>query len=418
MFALSARAANDDVRFGMITEGTSDHLRELRAIAGQGQVRHACKSMLALTLAAHAACGMRWGAFPAVQCPAAYFSLEDEAAIVMYRLRRIVEAYELPAQNVIDGLRIFDGTQTDPTLAVEVSELGIRKLIPTVGMDRIEQAVQDAGLIVIDNASDAFSGNENERRQVRGFIRMLAKMAQDHDAGVLLLSHIDKNAAKFGDGGNAYSGSTAWNNSVRSRLALQRDETGIVLVHQKSNFTREADPTILFAADHGVLVAQDARAAAATADLQAGKDADAVLQAVKVAIRAGATVSTAQAGPSTAWHTLRDYPELPDEFRTKEGRPRVSAALAKLVRDGRLFRATFKKADRHPGERFELPQNISERGSTGAAAESPTPPMRTPAPQVLAGEPLPAGVPHSRTTPALPQPCPRCDNEGCEWCRP
>ena len=46
MFALSARAANDDVRFGMIAEGTSDHLRELRAIAGQGQVRHACKATL------------------------------------------------------------------------------------------------------------------------------------------------------------------------------------------------------------------------------------------------------------------------------------------------------------------------------------------------------------------------------------
>ena len=46
MFALSVRAANDDIRYGMIADGTSDHLRELRAIAGQGEVRHHCMATL------------------------------------------------------------------------------------------------------------------------------------------------------------------------------------------------------------------------------------------------------------------------------------------------------------------------------------------------------------------------------------
>lgn len=46
MFALSARAANDEARHGLIAEGTLEHLRELRAIAGEGEVSHTCMATL------------------------------------------------------------------------------------------------------------------------------------------------------------------------------------------------------------------------------------------------------------------------------------------------------------------------------------------------------------------------------------
>ncbi|MGH8125982.1 MAG: AAA family ATPase, partial [Rhodanobacteraceae bacterium] len=77
--------------------------RESTLLGGHGGIG---KSMLALTLAAHVACGRKWGPFPAVQCRAAYISLEDEAPTVRYRLRRIVEAYNLPTEYIIDALTV------------------------------------------------------------------------------------------------------------------------------------------------------------------------------------------------------------------------------------------------------------------------------------------------------------------------
>lgn len=374
--------------------------RETTLLGGHGGIG---KSMLALTLAAHAACGRQWGPFRAVQCRAAYVSLEDEAATVRYRLRRIIEAYSLPAQSIIDALVVFDGADCDAAMVVETMQEGVRRLEPTVGMDRVATAVKGAGLIVIDNASDAYAGNENERRQVRSFIRLLTGIARENDAGLLLLAHVDKNAAKYGANGNSYSGSTAWHNSVRSRLALLKDDAGCIsLAHEKSQFSKEAEPVVLAFTGHGVLWPQDARAREATADQQADDDAAAVLTVVRLAIAAGETVSTAKGGSATAWHTLIDFPELAADYRTKEGRRRVNTALARLARDGRLVRSPYRKADRHPGERFELPQNIIERGSTGAVRESPIPPMRSPARTVGAGDQQDAGEMNSRTSPALP----------------
>jgi RecA-family ATPase len=185
--------------------------------------------------------------------------LEDEAATVRYRLRRIIEVYSLPPEHVIDALTVFDGSGCDAAMATETMQEGVRRLEPTVGMDRVAAAVKGAGLIVVDNASDAYAGNENERRQVRAFIRLLTGIARENDAGMLLLAHIDKSAAKYGANGNSYSGSTAWHNSVRSRLALLSEDGRITLTHEKAQFSQSADSVPMAFTDHGVLVPQDAR---------------------------------------------------------------------------------------------------------------------------------------------------------------
>ena len=64
---------------------------------------------------------------------------------------------------------------------------------------RARAAVVD--LLILDNASDAFGGDENSRRQVRAFIKGLTRMVRGHGGAVLLLAHIDKNAARFGGQG-------------------------------------------------------------------------------------------------------------------------------------------------------------------------------------------------------------------------
>jgi hypothetical protein len=319
------------------------------------------KSMLGLTMAAHVACGRGWASFAFESARAVFISLEDEALVVRYRLRRIIEAYQLPAAEVLANLRIFDGTDVEAALMVEATIGGVPRLVETPMMRLVVEAVTDAGLAMIDNASDAYAGGENTRLQVRSFMRRLTRIAKTNNAGVVLLAHVDKDAAKHGAKGNSYSGSTAWHNSARSRLALVEENGALELRHEKANFSQKAEPVRLRHAEHGVLVPMaDNGSRESAAALVAGADADAVLAVLAQAIEAGVTVPTANHGPVTTWHALATLPELGPQYRGAEGKRRVAAALVRLAREGRIVKVEYRKPDRHMGTRWELPQLAGE----------------------------------------------------------
>jgi RecA-family ATPase len=76
-------------------------------------------------------------------------------------------------------------------------------------------------LVVLDTLADLFGGDEVNRAKVRQFVAMLRAIAIDFETTVVLLSHPSVNGMSNGSG---ISGSTAWNNSVRSRLYMKRDD--------------------------------------------------------------------------------------------------------------------------------------------------------------------------------------------------
>lgn len=314
------------------------------------------KSILGLIVAAHAACGRPWGPFVVKHVRAVFISLEDDSDVVRFRLRKIVEEYDLPAAEVIAGLSIFDGTTADAALVTEVSEAGTRRLLRTPMFAEVVDAVAGAGLVVIDNASDAFDGDENNRRQVRAFVRYMAQMARNNNAGLVVLAHIDKNAAKHGARGNSYSGSTAWHNSARSRLALLVDEGGLVLLHEKSNHGALAEPLPLARSAHGMLVpgASGSGLSAAIPSVVAAADSAAVLSVLRHAAAAGIAIPTARSGARTTWHALCEFPELPQELRNTRGKRRVAAALLDLERTACIARDEYRKPDRHIAERWAV----------------------------------------------------------------
>jgi hypothetical protein len=324
------------------------------------------KSMLALTLLAHVAAGREWGGAAVERGKAVCLSFEDDGEIVRFRLRQVIEAYDLPADEVLANLQVFDGTQIEAELMREVSHGGVSDLIETPTLAEAEAACAGADLIVIDNASDVYGGAENVRAQVRKFVRRLARIAKHNGAGLALLVHIDKSAAKHGSQGNSYSGSTAWHNSARSRLALLALEDGSIELHQeKLNLGKKAEPLLLEHDDRGVLMPRASGASRQAAnDGQASMDAGDVLIALTRAIEAGLTVPTATSGPAQAFHALEQTPELPANLKTKDGRKRVNAALLRLQRDGMIRRIEFQKPNRHTGERWELAQ--TEAGSAGS----------------------------------------------------
>ena len=316
------------------------------------------KSMLALILAAHVAAGRPWGVLNVEQGRAVFLSFEDEAEVVLDRLRDVIQAYDLPADAVQANLSIYDGSDAETELAIEQPDGSGVDFTPMMGL--VADAVRGAAFVVIDNASDTFGANENARRQVRAFIRRLSGEAKKNDAAVVLLAHIDKGAAKHGGKGNNFSGSTAWHNSVRSRLALvESEESGIELLHEKANYGPKHAPVVLLRAHGGVLepVAPEAAAAARqlTKAATAKTDAEVVLRVFEALISNNVQIPTAETGQRTAYHVLIRAPEMPDLYRTAAGKERVKAAIQGLERDGRIAREQYRKPDRKMGERWTLP---------------------------------------------------------------
>ncbi len=73
-------------------------------------------------------------------------------------------------------------------------------------------------VVALDNIGHMFTGNENDRAEVTQFVNLSTQLAMEIDGAVILLGH----PAKIH--GSQFSGSTAWENAVRTRWYLERPD--------------------------------------------------------------------------------------------------------------------------------------------------------------------------------------------------
>jgi len=168
-----------------------------------------------------------------------YFGAEDESAELHRRLARIVEHAGKSLAD-LDGVRLIPMAERDAVLAE--GDMRGKKLVPTeIFKQLIEEATAlSPKLVILDPSADVFGGDEINRSQVRQFVGMLRTFAINLDCAVLLLSHPSLTGINSGTG---TSGSTAWSNSVRSRLYLEvpksngePDSSARVLKVMKANY--------------------------------------------------------------------------------------------------------------------------------------------------------------------------------------
>ena len=330
--------------------------REVTLLGAHGG---AGKSILALTLAAHIAVGRSFGPL-LTEAPGRvlFVSLEDPGSRVRARLHRVCVAYGLDPRAVAERLIVLDGTEADALMIEGIGGSGVRRMVWTATASELRTLAAGADLVVVDNASDAYGGNENERRAVRQFVRGLASMVRGHDGAVLLLAHVDKASAKFGAQGNAYSGSTAWHNSSRSRLALtpvKDDSNTVDLAHEKLNTGRRMrEPLRLRWTEDGVLVPDTVPMREAAAPDTTRADDAAILAAIAAAIALGENVNTGRNGPGNTHAVLKDLPDLPRELHLGASKERFWSALTRLERAGKIVREEFTTTARHKRERYRL----------------------------------------------------------------
>lgn len=197
------------------------------------------KSLLALQLAVAVASGSAWVGRKVDQGRVVYITAEDDADELHRRLVAVCRSADLRIAD-LDGLTLRSLAGEDALLA-NLHHNGALTETPFFHeLDDYLASVQPS-LLVLDTLADLFPGNENDRAQARHFVGLLRGLALRHRCAVLLLSHPSLTGLNSGSG---TSGSTAWSNSVRSRLYLSRvkDEAyeanpdARVLSTKKSNY--------------------------------------------------------------------------------------------------------------------------------------------------------------------------------------
>lgn len=152
--------------------------------------------------------------------------------------------------SIFDDVYLWPRVGFDNILVTFDPKLGPRKSAFFANLCNVIEAIRP-GLVILDTAADMFGGNEIIRFEANYFVKSVAgqliKLAnmRGEDMSVIILAHPSQAGRMSGTG---ESGSTGWNNAVRSRLYLRRPEAeeGMssdmrILTRMKSNYSASGD---------------------------------------------------------------------------------------------------------------------------------------------------------------------------------
>ena len=311
---------------------------EVTLLAGHGG---SGKSYVSLSIGIHVALGLPFGPLSTIPAKVLFFSAEDGAPALRKRLGLLCRELKIDPAQLHDKLHLLDVSDIDPALhrRRRITRDGETvQITDTELVSKLKALVEEleVGMVIIDNASDAYDDDEINRASVRAFVRSLRIHIARPGRAVLLLAHINKASAQSSRAPRPerptedYSGSTAWHNSVRSRLSLVPSGTdGLVLEHMKANQGPKADPVQL-EWHNGVPLVLDSFGVTSPELENARKaeeaiDRDAIVAVLRDFQKRGERVTTATQGPYSIFKLLKDHKRFPVCMG--------SGALNRIIRD-------------------------------------------------------------------------------------
>lgn len=174
------------------------------------------KSLLCQQLMTACALGRPWLGLQTKKCKTLALFCEDDLDELHRRQVSICDHYGVPIADLDDVW--FESYAGKDATIISFPKWGAEGRT-TALFDAIREQALDLGveLLFLDTLADVFSGNEIDRNQPRAFIRVLRRLAIEMQGCVVLTQHPSLAGMASGSG---LSGSTGWNNSVRSRLYL------------------------------------------------------------------------------------------------------------------------------------------------------------------------------------------------------
>jgi len=334
------------------------------------------KTLLALQLAVSIAAGRPFFGLPTTQATVVALFAEDDADELHRRLAAVCAALEVNLAEIADRLLIFDAVGVDVGLfsrratgddgrEYATAEPGIT---PMYDWARFVCKTNGAEVLLLDSISDTFDAEENRRAQVRRYLTRCLDLVLPRRGAVIQVAHVDKAAARSGiTGGQTFSGSTAWHNSCRSRIALRspRSDDGEgqagdngqrELVVEKLNYGRPGLTVPLrYDVERQVFVRDgDAADTGIVASIRDRNERRAILRALLEVDAAGRPVSTAPRANMNAAAMLGTLPGFPNALRTQAGKRRLFAHLLQAEADGLIEREAHRTPARHVVERWRV----------------------------------------------------------------
>ncbi len=285
------------------------------------------KSMFSLIAAICLAAGHEFLGQQCEPIKACYFSAEDGPDILYPRMAAICDALDEDPATLADRLTVIDA-ESNPVLFEEVTT-GKSAMITTPTYAALLEHIQQTGckFVIIDGASDTYDGEENARRQVRAYMRSLRILAQATNAAIVLLAHVPKTNTR-GQSTESYSGSTAWHNSARSRLALVVDEfaPGIIeLRHEKCNVGKLQSAFQFKFSDSGILLP-----VGQSGEVNSNADKQAILRIIMEFNARGETLYASTACAQNAFKAMAGEPGFPKKMR----KPAFDSLMRSMAREG------------------------------------------------------------------------------------
>ena len=174
------------------------------------------KSLLLQQLITASAIGEKWLGMKTAPCRSLAVFCEDDPDELHRRQERINTHY-MCGMGDLDPIRMESRSGRDSVM-MRFQKWGDDGNTTPL-FDKVWDAAHEhkAHLVILDTVADVFSGNEIDRNQPRRFVRELRRLAISLQGVVILTQHPSVDGLNNGTG---RSGSTGWNNSVRSRIYL------------------------------------------------------------------------------------------------------------------------------------------------------------------------------------------------------
>jgi RecA-family ATPase len=187
---------------------------QVTLLSGDGGVG---KSIIGIQLAVATVTGREWLGMAPARGPVVLLSAEEDRKELNRRVESVAANYGVGLEELSD-FHLIPLAGLDAVLAAPMKP-GV--MTPTAvwrGLVAIVERIKPC-LVIIDTLADCYAGNENARPEVRQFVGLLRGMAIEQGLALVLLAHPSLSGIASGSGS---SGSTAWSNSVRSRLYLDK----------------------------------------------------------------------------------------------------------------------------------------------------------------------------------------------------
>lgn len=310
------------------------------------------KTKLAIALACHVATGKPFWGIQVRKATVSIFTAEDDGEETMRGIQGACAQWGIDPREVAENLHVLDASRNGAVLFGIGAAYPARVGEVTPSFDLMKAWVTDTGtqLLIVDNASEVFAGNEIDRVQVKQFMRAMKSVVQPTSGSVLLIAHSDKASARGQGGAETYSGSTAWHNSARSRFSLHAAAGNTVkLTHDKANHSAKHPDLQLTYSPSGYLVPVQSPSAD---EQRRQQDSQLVvlLRLIAKECRDGRNVSTGRTSAHSAGNRFeRELASLGCRRKAE-----INALADEARSRGLLASEPYRMSNRHDGERWAI----------------------------------------------------------------